>query len=57
VQKQSDAKLTEVITKGKNKMPAYDGKLSKEQIAQLVAMSERSGRSTKRGPINLHKRT
>ena len=57
VQKQSDAQLTEVITKGKNKMPAYDGKLSKEQIAQLVAMSERSGRSTKRGPINLHKRT
>lgn len=37
VQKQSDAQLTEVITKGKNKMPAYEGKLSKEQIAQLVA--------------------
>ena len=37
VQKQSDAQLTEVITKGKNKMPAYGGKLSKEQIAQLVA--------------------
>jgi len=37
VQGQSDAQLTEVVTKGKNKMPAYDGKLSKEQIAQLVA--------------------
>ena len=37
VQKQSDPQLTEVVTKGKNKMPAYDGKLSKEQIAQLVA--------------------
>ncbi len=37
VQSQSDAQLTEVLTKGKNKMPAYDGKLSKEQIAQLVA--------------------
>jgi mono/diheme cytochrome c family protein len=37
VQGQSDAQLTEVVSKGKNKMPAYDGKLSKEQIAQLVA--------------------
>jgi mono/diheme cytochrome c family protein len=37
VQKQSDAQLTEVVTKGKNKMPPYEGKLSKEQIAQLVA--------------------
>jgi mono/diheme cytochrome c family protein len=39
VQKQSDAELTEVVTKGKNKnkMPPYEGKLSKEQIAQLVA--------------------
>jgi mono/diheme cytochrome c family protein len=37
VQGQSNAQLTEVLTKGKNKMPAYDGKLSKEQIAQLVA--------------------
>jgi mono/diheme cytochrome c family protein len=37
VQKQSDAQLTEVVTKGRNKMPPYEGKLSKEQIAQLVA--------------------
>ena len=37
VQAQSDAQLTEVVTKGKNKMPAYDGKLTKEQIADLVA--------------------
>jgi mono/diheme cytochrome c family protein len=36
VQKRSDAELAEVVTKGKNKMPAYDGKLSKEQITQLV---------------------
>ena len=35
VQNQSDAQLTEAISKGKNKMPAYDGKLSKEQIASL----------------------
>jgi len=37
VQKQSDAELTQIVTKGKNKMPAYDGKLTKEQIDQLVA--------------------
>jgi cytochrome c6 len=44
VQKQSDAQLTEVITKGKNKMPAYNGKLSKEQIAQLVAYVREIGK-------------
>jgi cytochrome c6 len=37
VQKQTDAQLTEAITKGKNKMPAYAGKLSDEQVKQLVA--------------------
>lgn len=37
VQSQSDAQLAEVVTKGKNKMPAYEGKLTKEQIGQLVA--------------------
>jgi len=37
VQKLSDAELTQIVTKGKNKMPAYDGKLTKEQIDQLVA--------------------
>jgi len=36
VQKQSDAELTEIITKGKGKMPSYDGKLTKEQIEGLV---------------------
>jgi len=36
VQKQSDAELTDIITKGKEKMPAYDGKLSKDQIGDLV---------------------
>ncbi len=44
VQKQSDAQLTEVVTKGKNKMPAYDGKLSKEQVAQLVAYVREIGK-------------
>ena len=36
VQKMSDADLTDAITKGKGKMPAYDGKLSKDQIGDLV---------------------
>lgn len=36
VQKQADADLTATITKGKNKMPAYDGKLTKEQIGEVV---------------------
>jgi cytochrome c6 len=37
VQKQSDADLTATVTKGKNKMPAFGGKLQKEEIDQLVA--------------------
>ncbi len=44
VQKQTDAQLTEVVNKGRNKMPAYDGKLSKEQIAQLVAYIREIGK-------------
>ena len=36
VQKQSDAELTDIVTKGKGKMPSYDGKLTKEQIDGLV---------------------
>lgn len=36
VQKQSDAQLTEVITKGKGKMPSYDGKLKDTEIKDLV---------------------
>lgn len=36
VQKQTDEELTTVIGKGKAKMPAYDGKLSKEQIVDVV---------------------
>lgn len=37
VQKQTDAQLTETITKGKNKMPAYGGKLKDTEIKDLVA--------------------
>jgi mono/diheme cytochrome c family protein len=36
VQQQSDAELREIITKGRGKMPAYGGKLSKEQIDGIV---------------------
>lgn len=36
VQKKTDDDLRAVITKGKDKMPAYEAKLSKEQIDKLV---------------------
>ena len=36
VQKQSDADLTAIIAKGKGRMPVYDGKLSKNEISDLV---------------------
>jgi len=36
VQKLGEAGLQQVITKGKNKMPAYEDKLSKEQIEKLA---------------------
>src|SRR5437660_12925681 len=35
-QKKSDAEIAEVITKGRNKMPAFGQKLKPEQIQQLV---------------------
>lgn len=37
VQKQTDAELTTIISKGKNKMPAFEGKLTAEQIGQVLA--------------------
>ncbi len=37
VLKESDADLTAVIKKGKNKMPAFEGKLTDAQITDLVA--------------------
>lgn len=36
VQKQSDVQLNEIISKGKGKMPANEGRLSKDQINDLV---------------------
>jgi len=37
VQKQTDANLKKVISDGRNKMPAYNGKLSADEIKALVA--------------------
>ncbi len=37
VQKLSDSDLKETITKGKGKMPSYDGKLTPEQISQVIS--------------------
>jgi len=36
VQSQSDADLTNIVTNGKGKMPKYDGKLTSDQITDLV---------------------
>lgn len=35
--KTSDADVTAVVAKGKGKMPGYEGKLSKDEIAGVVA--------------------
>ncbi len=37
VQKLADAKLNEIISKGKNKMPGFSSKLNAEEIKGLVA--------------------
>lgn len=37
VQKQSDATLTEVITKGRGKMPAFGGKIRPADVQKLVS--------------------
>jgi cytochrome c6 len=37
VQKQTDAQLTDITANGKGKMPAYKGKLTDDQIKQLVS--------------------
>src|SRR6202043_139872 len=37
VQKQSDAALSEVITKGKGKMPAFGAKIKPDDVTNLVS--------------------
>jgi len=44
VQQQSDADLTQIIAKGKNKMPAYANKLSESDISGLVAYVRQLGK-------------
>jgi mono/diheme cytochrome c family protein len=36
VQKMSDADLTTIVEKGKKPMPGYEGKLTKDQITEVV---------------------
>jgi mono/diheme cytochrome c family protein len=44
VQSQSEAALTQIVSKGKEKMPSYDGKLTKEQIDQVIAYIRELGK-------------
>jgi cytochrome c6 len=44
VQKKTDAELTELVSKGKDKMPAYKGKLTDDQIKELVAYTRELGK-------------
>ncbi len=44
VQKQTDAELTTIITKGKGKMPPFAGKLTAEQIGQVLAQIRELGK-------------
>jgi mono/diheme cytochrome c family protein len=45
VQQQSDEELNRIITRGKGKMPAFDGKLKKEQVGEVVAYIRTLSRS------------
>ncbi len=44
VQKQTDAQLTEIVNNGKGKMPGYKGKLTDDQIKQLVSFVRTLGK-------------
>jgi len=44
VQKQSDADLTTIVAKGKNKMPAYEKTLKPDEIKGLVAYVRELGK-------------
>ena len=44
IQKMTDAQLIEVTTKGKDKMPGYDKKLTADQIKGLVAYIRELGK-------------
>lgn len=44
VQKESEAEVTAIITKGKNKMPAYGTKLKENEIKELAAYVKELGK-------------
>ncbi len=44
IQKLTDAELTQSIAKGKNKMPAQESKLNKDQINSLVTFVRSLGK-------------
>ena len=44
VQKENDAELAQITTKGKGKMPAYENKLTAPQITELVAYVRELGK-------------
>jgi cytochrome c6 len=44
IQKMTDAELVELTAKGKNKMPAYDKKLTADEIKGLVAYIRELGK-------------
>lgn len=44
VQKQTDAELTTIVTKGRGKMMPFEGKLTADQIGQLVAYIRELGK-------------
>jgi cytochrome c6 len=45
VMKQTDAQLLETVSKSKNKMPAYDGKVTADQMKSLVAYVRELGKA------------
>ena|SRR5579885_3211441 len=44
VKKETDGDLTQIVEKGKNKMPAYEGKLKPEEIKDLVGYIRKLGK-------------
>ena len=44
VQKQTDAELSDIIAKGKNKMPPFEKSLKPDQISQIVATMRDMGK-------------
>jgi cytochrome c6 len=43
VQKQSETELVQIISKGRGKMPAYESKLTRDQIGELISYIRKLG--------------